>query len=135
MNTELRSEYPPNERISDYPSSALIAASNRYSVEDASQAAAHLQGLPQELPLLRLGPLDALETELHLLAGGRLHVQEEVQQTAHQPRSLGLGDGVEEGPHILQQTPELWVGRTVEERGDRGVGLVKCRKKKQKQSQ
>lgn len=72
------------------------------------QILSNLQCLSEEGPFLRLGPLDALQTEVDLLARGGLHVQEEVQQGADQPCGLGLGDGVEEGAHILQQTPQLW---------------------------
>lgn len=67
----------------------------------------HLQRLSEESPLLHFCPLDALQTELHLLTRGSLHVQEEVQQRANQPGRLGLGDGVQEGPDILQQAPKL----------------------------
>lgn len=67
----------------------------------------HLQSLSEEGPLLSLGPLYALQTELHLLTCGGLHVQEQVQQGADQPGRLRLGDGVEEGPHIFQQTAQL----------------------------
>lgn len=67
----------------------------------------HLKRLSEKGPLLHFGPLDALKTELHLLACGSLHVQEEVQQRANQPSCLGLRDGVQEGADILQQAPEL----------------------------
>lgn len=67
----------------------------------------HLQCLSEEGPLLHFCPLNALQTELHLLTRGSLHVQEEVQQRADQPGRLGLGDGVQEGPDIFQQAPEL----------------------------
>lgn len=68
----------------------------------------HLKGLSEEGPLLHHGPLDALQAQLHLLAGGRLHVQKEVQQGADQPGRLGLADGDQERPHKLQQPAELW---------------------------
>lgn len=54
----------------------------------------HLQCLSEEGPLLHFCPLDALQTELHLLTRGSLHVQEEIQQRANQPGRLGLRDGV-----------------------------------------
>lgn len=69
---------------------------------------AYLQSLPEEGPLLHLGPLNAFQTQIHLLACGCLHVQEEVQQGADQPGCLSLTDGDEEWPHKLQQTPQLW---------------------------
>lgn len=61
----------------------------------------HLQCLSEEGPLLCLGPLYTLQTQLDLLACSSLHVQEEVQQGADQPGGLGLGDGVEKRPYIL----------------------------------
>ena len=67
----------------------------------------HLQCLSEEGPLLSLGPLYALQAQLHLLTRGGLHVQEQVQQGADQPGCLGLGDGVEEGADIFQQTSQL----------------------------
>lgn len=47
----------------------------------------------------------------HLLARGRLHVEEQVEQGAHQACSLGLADGVQERPHVLQEPPQLCEGR------------------------
>lgn len=69
--------------------------------------APHLQGLSEECSLLSLGPLNALQTQLHLLACSCLHVQKQVQQRAYQPRRLGLADGIQERPNILQETAQL----------------------------
>ena len=83
----------------------------------------HLKCLSEEGPLLCLGPLNTFQTQLNLLSGCCLHVQEEVQQRADQAGSLGLADGDQERPHKLQQTTELWedTSENVRSRQSRGV--------------
>lgn len=88
--------------------SAFASNQPELGKREGSWQSSHLKRLSEEGPLLHFCPLDALQTELHLLTCGSLHVQEEVQQRANQPSCLGLGDGVQEGADILQQAPELW---------------------------
>lgn len=48
------------------------------------------------------------EVQPHLLSCRCLHVQEEVEQGPDQARGLGFADGVQEGPHVLEESSQLW---------------------------
>lgn len=68
--------------------------------------------LGQILVLQAFEEQPVLEQQPHLLSRGCLHVQEEVEQGADQARGLGLADGVQEGPHVLQESSQLCKNHT-----------------------
>lgn len=73
----------------------------------------YLKGLSEECPLLSFGPLNALQTQFNLLSCGCLHIQEKIQQRAHQSGRLCLAYRDQERSHKLQEPTKLWTDKII----------------------